>query len=83
MPPDGRPRKTKRVERKRMSEAAPRGPSSRKEDWITLQFRRVYDDALHDDVPREMMDLLNELDEKDKSLVEDEEPEEPDRGGQA
>lgn len=47
-----------------MSEVAGRRPGSRKEDWITLQFRRVYDDALQDAVPREMLDLLNELDEK-------------------
>jgi hypothetical protein len=48
-----------------MSATTPRGPGDRKEDWITHQFRRVYDDALQDSVPREMLDLLNALDERD------------------
>ena len=38
---------------------------SRKEDWIASQLRRVYDEALHEAVPQNMIDLLNALDEGD------------------
>ena len=71
MPPDGRPRKTKPLDSSRMSEATTRGPGHRKEDWITLQFRRVYDDALRDSVPREMLDLVNKLDGRGEDARED------------
>ena len=47
-----------------MSEAT-RTPGTRKEDWIANQFRRVYDDALNDSIPAEMLDLLNALDDAD------------------
>jgi hypothetical protein len=70
MPPDGRPRKTKPLDSSRMSEATTRGPGHRKEDWITLQFRRVYDDALRDSVPREMLDLVNKLDGRGEDAPE-------------
>ena len=80
MPPDGRPRKTKTVDNASMSEATTRRPGTRKEDWITLQFRRVYDDALQDSLPPEMLELLNELDEKaDPSSRKSD----PDEGGNA
>jgi hypothetical protein len=42
-----------------------RPPGARKEDWIANQLRRVYDDALHEDIPKEMLDLLSALDEQD------------------
>jgi Anti-sigma factor NepR len=46
--------------------SAPKGrsrvPGSRKEDWIANQLRRVYDDALQEDIPQRMIDLLNALD---------------------
>lgn len=35
----------------------------RKQDWIANQLRRVYDDALQDDIPADMLALLAELDE--------------------
>lgn len=35
----------------------------RKQDWIANQLRRVYDDALQDDIPADMMALLAQLDE--------------------
>lgn len=63
MPPEGRPRDTKPLERDLMTEATTRGPGGRKEDWITHQFRRVYDGALEDAVTPEMRRLLDLLDE--------------------
>lgn len=39
-----------------------RGYGGRKEDWIANQLRRVYDDALHEPIPKEMLDLLDALD---------------------
>ena len=39
-----------------------RSVGGRKEDWIANQLRRVYDDALHEPVPQEMLDLLSALD---------------------
>ncbi len=69
MPPKGRSQgKTTGTER--MSEAAARVPGDRKEDWITLQFRRVYDDALHETVPSEMLDLLSALDDGDEDAAD-------------
>jgi hypothetical protein len=84
MPPEGKSRKTKRVDQNVMSETstvrpdAPRtasrvrSPGTRKEDWIASQLRRVYDDALNEEIPQEMLDLLSALDEG--------EPEGGDRG---
>jgi hypothetical protein len=68
-----------------MTEATTRAPGSRKEDWITLQFRRVYDDALHADVPPEMLRLLNELDDRDEaqSVDNDQSNVDPDEDGTA
>lgn len=45
-------------------------PSHRKQDWIASQLRRVYDEALQEDIPPEMLALLSKLDE-----VSDEESE--------
>jgi anti-sigma factor NepR-like protein len=38
---------------------------SRKEDWIGQHLRQVYDDALHEDIPKDMLDLLNALEDED------------------
>lgn len=74
--PEGRSRIAKRVDQNVMSEAstaretAPqraeraRSPGGRKEDWIASQLKRVYDDALHEAIPQDMLDLLNALDEE-------------------
>lgn len=35
---------------------------ARKHDWIAKQLQRVYDEALDEDIPPEMMALLNKLD---------------------
>ncbi len=35
----------------------------RKQDWIANQLRRVYDEALQEDIPADMMALLAKLDE--------------------
>jgi hypothetical protein len=36
----------------------------RKQDWITNQLRRVYDEALQEAIPEDMLELLAKLDEK-------------------
>ena len=78
MPPEGKSRKTSRVEQNVMSDtstarpSAPkvgdrkRGPGARKEDWIANQLRRVYDEALHEEIPQEMLDLLSALDDVER-----------------
>lgn len=35
----------------------------RKHDWIARQLRRVYDEALDEDIPDDMMAILAKLDE--------------------
>lgn len=40
-----------------------RSPGARKEDWIAAQLRRVYDGAVDDAIPQQMLDLLNALDD--------------------
>jgi Anti-sigma factor NepR len=40
-----------------------RGPGARKQDWIGNQLRMVYDQALSEDIPPEMLALLDQLDE--------------------
>lgn len=35
----------------------------RKQDWIANQLRRVYDEALQEDIPADMLALLAKLDE--------------------
>lgn len=39
--------------------------SSTKRDWIGNQLKKVYDEALHEKIPDDMMDLLSALDEQD------------------
>jgi len=48
-----------------------RSPGARKEDWIASQLRRVYDEALHEAIPQDMIDLLNALDEANPADGED------------
>lgn len=38
---------------------------ARKQDWIASQLRRVYDEALQEDIPEDMMALLSKLDDKE------------------
>jgi hypothetical protein len=74
MPRESRPRKTKRVDMTVMPETADpstdrpphvRRPGTRKEDWIASHLRQVYDDALSDAIPQQMLDLLQALDDGD------------------
>lgn len=86
MSPETRSRKAKRVNQNVKSETSAaravaggpasraRSPGTRKEDWIANQLRHVYDDALHEDIPNEMLDLLRALDDPDPN------PDEEDRG---
>jgi hypothetical protein len=37
---------------------------ARRQDWIASQLRRVYDEALQEDIPDDMMALLSQLDRK-------------------
>ena len=64
------PRKVERVDKHGTSSAGvtrSRGPGTRKEDWIGNELRRVYDEALKEEIPPEMMALLGQLDrEKDE-----------------
>jgi Anti-sigma factor NepR len=34
-----------------------------KREWIASQLRRVYDEALQEDIPADMLAILNRLDE--------------------
>jgi hypothetical protein len=73
MPAEPRPRKIKRVDKNVMSQPSlarsdvpherVHAPGVRKEDWIANHLKRVYDEALSDSIPQEMLDLLNALDE--------------------
>ncbi|ADZ69488.1 RNA polymerase sigma factor [Polymorphum gilvum SL003B-26A1] len=40
----------------------PRAVGSTKEDWIGNQLKRIYNEALEEDIPDDMMALLNQLD---------------------
>jgi len=42
----------------------PAGTGSRKVDWIGDHLKQVYDEALQEAIPAEMLDLLNKLDDK-------------------
>ena len=46
--------------------SAPAGSSPRegKEDWIGRQLRRVFDDALNEPLPDDIMSLLERIDEQ-------------------
>ena len=71
------PRKPKQVDQNVKSEASTAGrqkpaaperrsaSGNRKEDWIAQNLRRVYDDALDEDIPQEMLDLLSSLDDSE------------------
>jgi hypothetical protein len=48
-----------------------RTPGARKEDWIASQLRHVYDEALNEAIPQNMIDLLNALDASDSADGED------------
>jgi hypothetical protein len=66
MPSGERPRKTKRVGKAVTSvtgggRGRPPG-SDRKQDWIASQLRRVYDEALQEAIPDDMLQLLEQLD---------------------
>ncbi|GAB4576874.1 MAG: hypothetical protein Tsb0019_02770 [Roseibium sp.] len=37
-----------------------------KEDWIGSQLKKVYDEALSEEIPSDMLDLLASLDDGDK-----------------
>jgi hypothetical protein len=37
--------------------------ASRKNDWISRHLRQVYDEALNEDIPADMLALLGKLDE--------------------
>ena len=43
----------------------PKAVGSRKQDWIATELRRVYDEALQEEIPPDMLELLDRLDEKD------------------
>jgi hypothetical protein len=43
-----------------------RAPGARKEDWIASHLKRVYDEALSDTIPQQMLDLLNAIDDADQ-----------------
>jgi hypothetical protein len=42
-----------------------RAERARKQDWIASQLRRVYDEALQEEIPDDMMALLSKLDGKE------------------
>lgn len=46
----------------RAAKAAPAG----KEDWIGAHLRKVYDEALSEPVPDRFLDLLKEIDKKER-----------------
>jgi hypothetical protein len=40
----------------------PERAGTRKQDWIATQLRRVYDEALQEEIPADMLALLAKLD---------------------
>ncbi len=53
-----------------------RAAAPRKHEWITRQLQRVYDEALQEEIPAEMLALLGKLDEekpRDRSPGDEEE----------
>lgn len=42
----------------------PAAGAKSKEDWIGNQLKKVYDEALSEDIPDDMMDLLSALDDR-------------------
>lgn len=45
---------------------ATRKTASGKEDWIGAHLRKVYDEALTEPVPDRFLDLLKEIDKKER-----------------
>ena len=43
----------------------PTAGAKSKEDWIGSQLKKVYDEALSEDIPDDMLDLLSALDDKE------------------
>jgi hypothetical protein len=76
MPSNDRARKTERTggevmsvgSRRRTPKAGsldrPGSVGARKQDWIASQLRRVYDEALQEEIPEDMLDLLRQLDDR-------------------
>lgn len=46
----------------------------RKEDWIGRQLRRVFDDALAEPLPDDIMSLLENIDADTRRPIADEDP---------
>jgi len=42
----------------------PKAGAKTKEDWIGSQLKKVYDEALSEDIPDDMLELLSALDDK-------------------
>jgi hypothetical protein len=65
MPSGEKVRKAKRrVGGEVMSLDKPGGVGTRKQDWIANQLRRVYDEALQEEIPADMLALLEQLNDK-------------------
>ncbi|WP_029059257.1 NepR family anti-sigma factor [Stappia stellulata] len=43
----------------------PTAGAKKKEDWIGNQLKKVYDEALCEDIPPDMLELLSALDDSD------------------
>ena len=56
--------RTRRGDRPKSSDEGRAHNAGRKHDWIANQLRRVYDDALQEEIPDDMLDLLKQLDER-------------------
>ncbi|MHA7776886.1 NepR family anti-sigma factor [Roseibium sp. M-1] len=51
----------------------PSAGAKTKEDWIGSQLKKVYDDALSENIPDDMLDLLSALDQDTDRDSSDEE----------
>jgi hypothetical protein len=57
---------------------------ARKHEWIATQLRRVYDEALQEEIPPDMLALLDQLDtETPDPETPDEAPAKPPGNGEA
>lgn len=76
MPGDRKQHKPRRVDQNVMSDTSTGGgPGANKEDWIASHLRRVYDQALGEAIPQQMLDLLKQLDDSERDEDSDEGPE--------